>query len=140
MNTTIKSFFIAIIASSAIFAQPVATKQINNNLFAAVETGNRKAVKKIISNKKNKQHINALNDQHKTALDIAAEHGHIKIAQDLISRGGQVTSEKNANFLKDNLKTRALKFFVLGWFLTPFLWIGSVTSLNKASNLYVLNV
>jgi len=129
-----------ILVSSTISAQTTIVTKTNNDLFVAVESGNRKAVKKLLSNKKTRYGINSLNAQNKTALDVAAEHGYFPIARDLMSHGGQVTSEKNALYLKDNLKNRALKFFVFGWFFTPFLWFGSVASLNKASNLYVITV
>jgi len=129
-----------ILVSSAISAQTNSLTTANNDLFAAVASGNRKAVKNILSSRNARYGVNSLNAQNKTALDVAAERGYFAIARDLMSRGGQVTSEKNAIFLKDNLKNRALKFFVFGWFFTPFLWFGSVASLNKVSNLYVINV
>lgn len=114
-------------ACGAFLAKAVAPK----DLFSVVQAGDRKAVKKMLLNGAN---VNALNAKGKTALDIAAERGNFKIARDLVSSGAKVTKKSNAAFLVKKFKSRALNFFISGFFVTPLLWIGSIVSLNKASS------
>lgn len=82
--------------------------------------------------------VNALDASGKTALDLAVEMKSHKVIYQLVKFGGKVSSEANAVRLKSIYKARAIKFFVAGWFFTPLLWIGSVTSMNHASDVMVL--
>ena len=82
--------------------------------------------------------VNGVDNAGKTALDYAVETNSSKIARQLIKHGAKVTSEINAERLKSTLKIRAVKFFVAGWFFTPFLWIGTYCALSNASDVMVL--
>lgn len=82
--------------------------------------------------------INALDASGKTALDLAVEMKSHKVIYQLVKFGGKVSSEANAIRLKSIYKARAVKFFVAGWFFTPLLWIGTITSMNHASDIMVL--
>ncbi len=104
-------------------------------LHAAVMTGDLLMVKTVL---KSKIAINILDKQGKTALDRAVIMHNNKMAYQLVKVGGRVTSEDLAWKLKSIYTSRALKFFVVGWFLTPLFWIGSVVALAGASNVMVM--
>ncbi len=104
-------------------------------LHAAVMTGDWSMVKTVL---KSKIAINVLDKQGKTALDRAVIMHNNKMAYQLVKVGGRVTSEDLAWKLKNIYTSRALKFFVVGWFLTPLFWIGSVVALAGASDVIVM--
>ncbi len=84
--------------------------------------------------------VNAVDAQGKTALDLAVEMKSHKIIYQLVKFGAKVNKEINAVRLKCIYKARAVKFFVAGWFFSPFLWIGSIFAMNNASDVMVLTV
>jgi len=136
MKRMLTFIFISIIVSGAVFAKPfVKHSKLPQDLFLAVESGSRQAVKKLLQRR---TPVNVLNVDGKTALDIVAERGDLKMSRDLIRYGARVTTDRNARTLKDYFAARAGRFFVFGWFFMPWLWFGSVASLNKASNIMVL--
>lgn len=104
-------------------------------LHAAVLSGNADMVLTLV---RAGAPVNALNDKKQTALDTAVIMKNNKVAYQLVKVGGRVTSEDLASKLKNMYKSRALKFFVVGWFLTPLFWIGSVVALAGASDVMVM--
>src|SRR5687768_4216408 len=128
-----KNIWLALCAI-ATFAVPVEAKNISSQLFDAVEHGNRKKVRSLLSCGIN---VNTLNDEHKTALDLAVEFGRNKIARDLIKYGGRVTTVDNAIALKELYKARAFGFFVGGFFFWP-LWLVSILNISKVSKVLVI--
>lgn len=82
--------------------------------------------------------INAVDNAGKTALDYAVETNNMKLARQLVKSGAKLTSALNAERLKSALKSRAVKFFVAGWFFTPFLWIGTYCALSTAADVMVV--
>lgn len=104
-------------------------------LHVAVGQGNRSLIFTLI---KAGAQVNALDASGKTALDLAVEMKSHKVIYQLVKFGGKVSSEANIVRLKSIYKARAIKFFVAGWFFTPLLWIGTITSMNHASDVMVL--
>ncbi len=135
MKQIISSIFIMLVMSGSLLTKSVVHQITPQDLFVAVEVGSRKAVNKMLSKGVG---VNTLNAQGKTVLDIAIERGDIKIARDLASYGARVTTERNAEILRDNFKLRALTYFLCGWLFMPLLWIGTIVSLYKASNVMVM--
>ena len=82
--------------------------------------------------------VNTLDHKGKTALDYVVERNNFVMARQLVQYGAKVTSENNALKLKNKFKSRAIKFFVAGWFFTPFLWIGTIFAINDASDVMIL--
>lgn len=82
--------------------------------------------------------INVVDNAGKTALDYAVETNNMKLARQLVKCGAKLTSAVNAERLKSALKSRAAKFFVAGWFFTPFLWIGTYCSLSTAADVMLM--
>ena len=84
--------------------------------------------------------VNALDSKGQTALDSAVIMHNNKIAYQLVKFGGKVTSEGLACKLKSMYKSRAIKFFIVGWFFTPLFWIGSAFALGNASDVMVMHL
>lgn len=105
------------------------------DIFFAVETNNYSLVKKLV--KTSHVSLNQRNDENKTILDIAVEKNYKKIARFLVKRGAGVTTQENAARLKNNLKKRAVGFFIGGFFCWP-LWIGTATALSDKSDVMVV--
>ena len=130
MNKQIISFFaILLLSASSIFS-------FDKAFFEAVGTNKLSRVKTML--KKSYIQINELNDENKTVLDIAVERRYNKLARYLLKQGGRVTTNTHASLLINHLSSRALGFFIAGWFFNPWLWIGTATSLSKQSLVMVL--
>lgn len=136
MKKIISAIFLSLFAVATISPKATLVTYTSKNLFSAIEQKNCKAVQKILQTRT--VNINQLNENKQTALDVAIHIGNKNIIKELAGKGGRVTTEKNANYLKDLFKTRALNFFLFGLLFTPLLWIGSITSLNKSSQYYLL--
>ena len=136
MKKIIVSMSFLLVATGTFLANITANQVASQNLFAATANGKQQEVKKILSKGVD---INALNAQGKTALDVAVERNHFKVARELVYRGAKVTTEKNAFLLKRKFEKRGRNFFIAGWFFTPLLWIGTFTSFSHASDVLILN-
>ena len=129
---SLKSIKNALQNSSAVISRNAQGESV---LHVAVAQKNLYLISKLI---KAGAQINALDAQGKTALDRAVEMKSHKVIYQLVKFGGKVSSEVNAVRLKSIYKARAVKFFVAGWFFTPFLWIGSALAMSNASDVMVL--
>jgi hypothetical protein len=106
-------------------------------LFKAVGQANIGKVKSLLKARSYKIEINRLNKDQQTVLDIAVDCRATKVAAELMKYGAKVTSEENAQALREMFKMRAVKFFVGGLFLWP-LWIGSFFALDNMSCIKIL--
>lgn len=113
-----------------------ANTSTSKELFDAIEAKSLKKVKKILKNKN--LDINALNSNKETALDVATKKELTKIAGRLLQNGAKVTSEDNAYKLIQLLNDRANKFFWGGLFLSPLLWIGSISAATNKEQIQLL--
>lgn len=96
----------------------IQTKNESSVLIEAAKYNDYKTVKMLL--KDPSFDINALDSGHKTALDYALEHGHIKIAFMLAKKGGKVTSLDNKYYLKKLFNQKAynlIKGFGIGLLL-----------------------
>lgn len=109
----------------------------NSVLHAAVLSGNGDMISILV---RAGAQVNALDAKKQTALDSAVIMHNNQMAYQLVKFGGRVTSDSLACKLKSMYKSRAIKFFVVGWFLTPLFWIGSAVALCKASDVMILHV
>ena len=168
MNST-KSFFFIVFSLAASVIQ-TKSPVVQSDIFSAIASGKQKFVKVALQTpsaitsrnaigqsvlhvavaQKNSflmltlikagAQVNALDAFGKTALDYAVEMKCNKVIYFLVKYGARVTSEANAIRLKNIYKSRAVKFVVTGLFFTPFLWIGTLTSMSHVSDVMVLTV
>lgn len=128
--------FSAIIQSKTSVKAKVAKVQIDktDELFKAVWQGNISKVKSLLRSRSYKIEINRLNKDNQTVLDIAVDCRATKIAAELIKYGAKVTSEQNAQALREMFKMRGIKFFIGGLFFWP-LWFGTFFAVDNMSNI-----
>lgn len=120
---------LAVLFSSIAFAAN-SSEQAAQTLISAVRCKDKNRVKELLAS--NKVDVNALY-KGQTALDVAVDCGSTKIAKTLMRSGAKVTTMENALALRRMFKMRAVKFFVAGFFFTPWLWIGSFCALDDMS-------
>jgi hypothetical protein len=99
------------LSGSVVAKQSFLGQKTDTQLICAVKNGDRKAVKKLL---KSGAAVNELGEDNKTALDAAVEHGHAKIAIDLIKYDAKVTVQDNLKYLcvlcKEHSKNLWIRF------------------------------
>ena len=122
----------------------ICDEQGQSVLHAAVLTGRKSMVSLVLQYRVD---INALDNQGKTALDLAIESASTKedrkIILMLISKHGRVTSYQNALYAKDVVETKSYHYFigaVCTFFLLPTLIPVVLTVIAISWHNYALNM